>query len=155
MRKLVLPVFLVLAGIILGLVLSYLVLLPANVYLFYTPSVSPNGSPFPGALFVYNTSTSTIEIWVDGVPEVTVDPKPQESPVGISNNTSPLIPREYKVSLKIPQEVTFREIGLVRVEPDKETWLIIKPDLSVKIAYTRWLSPNEINQVLMDLSRRD
>lgn len=155
MRKLFLSIFLVLTGITLGLVLSYLVLLPANIYLFYTPTVSPNGSPFPGALFVYNTSTSTIEVWVDGVPEITVMPKPEESPVGISNNASPLLPKEYRISLKIPQEVTFREIGLVRVEPDKQTWLIIKPDLSVKIAYTRWLFPSEENEVLMGLLGKD
>lgn len=117
----------------------YLVLIPAGIFPFGTPTTSPGGYPLPGNLCVYNTSTSTVEVWLNGVPQFTVGPT-GEINFGSTGNISP---GEYRLSLKPEGDYRFIDLGLIEVKVDRETWVVVRPDLSAKIKYTRWLPMNE------------
>ena len=140
MRKKLLSVGLtILGGIVLGVLLTYLVLIPSSIYLFFSPADSPNGYPLPGGLFYYNTSTATLEVWVNGVVEDTLGPNPPTGgPLGQYSGTE-VVPGDYRISLKIPTELNFINLGSVTVPPDKQIWLVIQPDLSIQTKTTRWL----------------
>jgi hypothetical protein len=140
MSKKILSVCLaIFGGIVFGVLLTYLVLIPSSIYLFFSPSVSPNGYPLPGGLFYYNTSTATLEVWVNGDMEDTLGPNP---PTGSSLGDyggKEVVPGDYRISLKIPTDVNFINLGSVTVPSDRQIWLVIQPDLSVQTKTTRWL----------------
>jgi len=128
----------ILGGMVLGVLLTYLVLIPSSIYLFFSPADSPNGYPLPGGLFYYNTSTATLEVWVNGVMEDTLGPNPPTGgPLGDWGGTE-MVPGDYKISLKIPTDVYFINLGSVTIPPDRQIWLVIQPDLSVQTKTTRW-----------------
>lgn len=126
-------------GGLLAFLIVYLVLIPGGIYPFGSPSISPGGYPLPGAIRAYNTSTSTIEVWVNGNPEFKVGPK--ASPVGgiNFNSTENIPPGEYKLSLKAENDYKFINIGPIEVKVDRVTWVVVQPDLSAKIKYTKWV----------------
>lgn len=129
----------ILGGMVLGILLTYLVLIPSSIYLFFSPADSPNGYPLSGGLFYYNTSTATLEVWVNGAVEDTLGPNPPTGgPLGDWGGTE-VVPGDYRISLKIPTDVYFINLGSVTVPPDKQIWLVIQPDLSVQTKTTRWL----------------
>ncbi|MCR4434151.1 MAG: hypothetical protein NUV70_08915 [Caldiserica bacterium] len=128
-----------LGGGFLTFLIVYLVLIPAGIFPFGSPTTSPGGYPLPGNLCVYNTSTSTVEVWLNGVQELSV------APAGEINfaSTGNIPPGEYKLSLKAENDYKFIDMGSIEVKVDRETWIVIKPDLSTKIKYTLWLPMNE------------
>jgi hypothetical protein len=130
----------ILGGVVLGVLLTYLVLIPSSIYLFFSPADSPNGYPLPGGLFYYNTSTATLEVWVNGTVEDTLGPNllPNLGNPLIEWGGTEMVPGDYKISLKIPTDVYFINLGSVTVPPDRQIWLVIQPDLSVQTKTTRW-----------------
>jgi len=128
-----------LGGGFLTFLIVYLVLIPAGIFPFGSPTTSPGGYPLPGDLCVYNTSTSTVEVWLNEVQEFTV------APAGGINfaSTGNIPPGEYKLSLKAENDYNYINLGSIEVKADRETWIVIKPDLSAKIKYTLWLPMKE------------
>ncbi|MCR4433872.1 MAG: hypothetical protein ACPLPW_08575 [bacterium] len=117
-------------GLILGVVLTYGLFIPAGFYLFGAPTTSPNGMPLPACILVQNNTGGPVEFYLDEKLMAVIQPD--------SNQTSErLEPGKHRLWYKTENgEVVV--IGTVDLPPDRMALFNLMPQGEFRWITARW-----------------